>query len=60
MKNILITGGASFIGSNFTRYILEKDKNIQVFGRIARNSLQKSRKAPNFQGYKKRVREYLQ
>lgn len=30
MKNILITGGAGFIGSNFTHYILERYKDYQV------------------------------
>ncbi|OQY94891.1 MAG: dTDP-glucose 4,6-dehydratase, partial [Chloroflexi bacterium UTCFX4] len=24
MKNLLVTGGAGFIGSNFTRYMLKK------------------------------------
>ena len=26
MKNVLVTGGAGFIGSNFIRYILDGDK----------------------------------
>ncbi len=30
MKNILVTGGAGFIGSNFSKYILGKEKNIHV------------------------------
>ena len=31
MKNILVTGGAGFIGSNFIRYVLRTEKDIQVF-----------------------------
>ncbi|MBN1218365.1 MAG: dTDP-glucose 4,6-dehydratase [Anaerolineae bacterium] len=30
MKNILVTGGAGFIGSNFTRYMLEHYSNYKV------------------------------
>lgn len=30
MKNLLITGGAGFIGSNFVRYILRADPNITL------------------------------
>ena len=30
MKKLLVTGGAGFIGSNFTRYMLEKYSDIQV------------------------------
>jgi dTDP-glucose 4,6-dehydratase len=30
MQNILVTGGAGFIGSNFIYYILNKYKDIQV------------------------------
>jgi dTDP-glucose 4,6-dehydratase len=30
MKNILITGGAGFIGSNFIRYLLRAEKNARV------------------------------
>ncbi|MDX1373055.1 MAG: GDP-mannose 4,6-dehydratase, partial [Nitrososphaeraceae archaeon] len=30
MMNLLVTGGAGFIGSNFIRFILSKDKNISV------------------------------
>ena len=30
MKNILVTGGAGFIGSNFVRYALEQDPGLKV------------------------------
>lgn len=30
-KNLLITGGAGFIGSNFIDYILQKNKEINIF-----------------------------
>ena len=30
MKNILVTGGAGFIGSNFIRYVLTQDSAVQV------------------------------
>ena len=28
MKNVLVTGGAGFIGSNFIQYILDQQKDI--------------------------------
>lgn len=31
MRNILVTGGAGFIGSNFVRYLLENDPAIHIF-----------------------------
>ena len=30
MKNVLVTGGAGFIGSNFVRFLLSKEPEIQV------------------------------
>ena len=30
MKNIIVTGGAGFIGSNFVRYILNQNDNVRV------------------------------
>lgn len=30
VRNILVTGGAGFIGSNFIQYILKKDKDLNV------------------------------
>jgi len=30
MKNVLITGGAGFIGSNFVRYLLQVESEVQV------------------------------
>ncbi len=30
MKNVLVTGGAGFIGSNFIRYLLETDRDVTV------------------------------
>ncbi|MCQ3954798.1 MAG: dTDP-glucose 4,6-dehydratase [Chloroflexi bacterium] len=31
MKNVLVTGGAGFIGSNFIHYLLENEKEARVF-----------------------------
>jgi len=31
MKNVLVTGGAGFIGSNFVRYLLETEPEIHVY-----------------------------
>ena len=31
MHNVLITGGAGFIGSNFIRYLIEVEPDVQVF-----------------------------
>jgi len=31
MKNLFITGGAGFIGSNFIRFILETEKSVRIF-----------------------------
>ena len=30
MKNLLVTGGAGFIGSNFIHYLLEQDPNVKI------------------------------
>ena len=30
MKSILVTGGCGFIGSNFIRYVVEKEESIQI------------------------------
>ena len=30
MKNILVTGGAGFIGSNFIRYLLSNNEDIYL------------------------------
>jgi dTDP-glucose 4,6-dehydratase len=30
MHNVLVTGGAGFIGSNFVRYLLEKDPDVRI------------------------------
>lgn len=31
MRNVLVTGGAGFIGANYIRYLLNENKNIHVF-----------------------------
>ena len=31
MRNVLITGGAGFIGSNFVRYLLKEEPDVQIF-----------------------------
>lgn len=30
MKNVLVTGGAGFIGSNFVRFLLEKNQHVRI------------------------------
>ena len=30
MKNILVTGGAGFIGSNFVRYLLKETREVNI------------------------------
>ena len=30
MKTILVTGGCGFIGSNFIRYVIEKNEDVQI------------------------------
>lgn len=34
MKNILVTGGAGFIGTNFTYYIVQKNFNVTVLDKL--------------------------
>ena len=30
MKNVIVTGGAGFIGSNFVRYLLEVEPQVMI------------------------------
>ena len=30
MKNVLVTGGAGFIGTNFIRYILQAERDVNI------------------------------
>ena len=30
MKNVIVTGGAGFIGANFVRYILKENKEVNI------------------------------
>ena len=43
MKNILVTGGAGFIGSNFVRYLLKVEPDYRVINLDALNLCRKSR-----------------
>ena len=51
-KNILVTGGSGFIGSNFINFLLEK-KNYQVFNidnltYASSNSIYQTKNSKNF------------
>ena len=30
MKNLLVTGGAGFIGSNFIHYLLQQEQDVKI------------------------------
>jgi dTDP-glucose 4,6-dehydratase len=50
MHNVLVTGGAGFIGSNFVRYLLEKEPGVHVYNLDAltyAGSLENLRDLPN-------------
>lgn len=50
MKNVLVTGGAGFIGSNFVRYLLTHEPEVQVYNLDAltyAGSLENLRDLPN-------------
>ena len=52
MKNVLVTGGAGFIGSNFTRFLLGKEPGINIFNLDAltyAGSLENLKDLPNAQ-----------
>ena len=40
MSNILITGGAGFIGSNLTEALLEKDHTVKVLDNFATGKIE--------------------
>ena len=40
--NILITGGAGFVGSNLTDYFLNKDFDVTIFDNFSRNNVEKN------------------
>lgn len=42
MRNILITGGAGFIGSNLTNYFLNKGERVIVFDNLSRSGVEKN------------------
>jgi dTDP-glucose 4,6-dehydratase len=56
-KNILVTGGSGFIGSNFINFLLEK-KNYQVFNiddltYASSNSIYQIKNSKNYHFFKK-------
>ena len=42
MSNILVTGGAGFIGSNFILYMLNKYENIKIINLDKFNNINKN------------------
>ncbi len=53
MQNILVTGGAGFIGSNFIHYLLKTDKNVNI---ITLDALTYAGSLENLVGLEDRVR----
>lgn len=41
-KRVLITGGAGFIGSNLTRYLLHKGSNVTILDNFSRDNVEKN------------------
>lgn len=41
-KNVLITGGAGFIGSNLAKYLLLNKANVTIFDNFSRNNVEKN------------------
>lgn len=41
-KNILITGGAGFIGSNLAKYLLQNKANVTIFDNFSRSNVEKN------------------
>ena len=55
MQNVLITGGAGFIGSNFVRYLLRMDAQVRVTNLDAltySGSLENLKELPNAEHYR--------
>ena len=41
-KNVLITGGAGFIGSNLANHLLQNKANVTIFDNFSRNNVEKN------------------
>jgi nucleoside-diphosphate-sugar epimerase len=57
-KNILITGGTGFIGSNITNFLLKQGYKVTVFDNNLRGNLKRIKKNKNFRFIKGDIRNY--